>query len=180
MAGKIIAVYGSAHVLPGSAEYEAARRVGGALAAAGYAVMTGGYGGIMAGASQGAAEQGGHVIGVTVNGVKLESERIVNPWVVEEIPTNSMRERLHILVDRADGYVVMPGGVGTLQELAEAWQMQRLAEVPRPLVVFGGFWRPFIEELQRSAYVPREHAGLVRLAEHAQDVVAALSSNGRG
>src|SRR4051794_2370350 len=81
---KVVGVYGSANTSPGSPEYLEAFALGGKLAEAEYAVMTGGYGGIMGAISEGASQAGGHVIGVTV-GLFKERGLVPNPFLHEEI-----------------------------------------------------------------------------------------------
>lgn len=171
---KIIAVYGSARTPETAPLYAETLAVGRALAQAGYHVMTGGYGGVMAAASQGAHEVGGHVIGITV-GQRLSAERIANQWVKEEIHYPTLRERLAHLVDFADGYVVMPGGVGTLQELTEAWQMMRIMAVPRrPLLIYGDFWRPIIQRFEGSEFISPYETKMVHTVHSAEETAAYL------
>ncbi|MCS6836665.1 MAG: TIGR00730 family Rossman fold protein [Anaerolineae bacterium] len=168
---RTIAVYGSARLLPDDPVYQQTYAVGRALAQTGYVVMTGGYGGVMAAASQGAAEAGGHVIGVTV-GQRLTAEKEVNPWVKEEIYYDKLDDRLAHLVERADGYVVMPGGIGTLQEITEAWTALRIHIVPpRPFVFYGYFWRPIFDLLAQSPYISPTDSAMIHFV---QDIDAML------
>ncbi len=173
---KTIAVFGSSVVQPGSAEYQDAQAVGRLLAENAYTVVTGGYEGVMAAASQGAAEAGGHVLGVTMRArSKLDSERQVNPWVKEAIPHDSMRTRLYDLVEISDGYVVMPGGIGTLQELAEAWQLMRIADMAhKPIIAYGPFWQAILTPLLDSIHIPDPIKALVSFANTPDDVVRIL------
>ncbi len=174
---KIISVFGAAKLPDQDPAYDWAVMVGRALAENGYTVMTGGYGGIMEAASEGAAKAQGHVIGVTVPNVQLVHERVVNPYVKQEVPCKSYDERLHYLVENAQGYVVMPGGIGTLQELTEAWQQMRIRQLtPRPLICYGNYWRTKVEMLVNSPYVPDQHAALVQFAYHPEDVIRILRS----
>lgn len=172
---RVIAVFGSARVDPGDEVYEASAEVGQALARAGYTVMTGGYEGVMAAASRGAAEADGHVIGVTVRALELVRESRVNAWVHEEVKYDTLRERLHHLVDQADGYIVMPGGVGTLQELAEVWQLMRLRKAHhRPLICYGDFWLQLLEDLVASRYVGLEEKQFVDFVENTDEMLDSL------
>lgn len=170
-----IAVFGSAKLDPADPVNEWTYQVGYALAKAGYHVMTGGYGGVMEAASRGAHDAGGHVIGVTVPYVHLINERIVNPYVKEEIRKATYHDRLFYLAQKPNGYVVMPGGVGTAQELIEVWQLLRLKTIPlRPLVCYSDFWQPVVRTLIDSPYVPSSEVPLVHFAHHPDDVVAFL------
>ncbi|MFW5772774.1 MAG: LOG family protein [Phototrophicaceae bacterium] len=173
---KTVAVYGSAVVRPGEPEYQDAYEIGRALAQAGYAIMTGGYGGIMGAASQGAAEAGGHVIGVTSRAIELLRDDQANAWVSEEIKYDTLRDRLLHLVLHADACVVMPGGLGTLNELALSWELGRVGDLPlRPLVCYGDFWRQMLEPLRGTRYMAPYAWEMVSFADHPGDVVALVN-----
>ena len=94
---KVVSVFGSSAPQPGAAAYESARAVGQLLAKAGFTVQTGGYSGVMAAASQGANQAGGHVIGVT--SAQIEQFRPVpaNPWVIEEKKHQTLRQTVDVL-----------------------------------------------------------------------------------
>jgi len=144
VARQVITVFGSSRPAPGSEPYETARRLGAALAGVGFRVASGGYGGAMEGVSRGAREAGGKTIGVTAAVFRSQA----NAWVEEEIRVATWQERLLKLVELGAGYVVLPGGTGTLVELAVAWEWINkgfLAE--RPLVVLGDFWLPVVEAI---------------------------------
>jgi hypothetical protein len=171
----IISVFGAATVAQNDPLNQSSYDVGAGLAKAGYTVMTGGYGGVMEQVSKGANEAGGHVIGVTIPNVNLFFERTVNPYVKEERQMDTFHDRLFHLAQQASGYVVMPGGVGTAQELVEVWQLLRLSFIPlRPLVCYGDFWRPVVETLVNSPYVPPTNVPLINFAHTPQEIVSFL------
>ncbi len=149
----LISVFGSSQALPGSRLYAASRRMGQLLGAAGFDLMTGGYEGVMQAASEGAHEAGAHVIGVTMERFKSQ----VNRHVMEEIRTADFYERFAWLVDRADGYIAMHGGIGTLAEVTFTWQEILLGMVPpRPLILVGERWRKlFVSFRQNLIRTPR-------------------------
>jgi len=172
---KIISVFGSSSPQPGSADYESARLVGRLLAEAGYVVQTGGYGGIMAGASQGAHEAGGHVIGVTSAHMEQWRPTPPNPWVIQEKKHPTLRERLLDLVDNCDGAVVLSGGIGTLSEMALIWSFVQVGEIsPRPIILVGGLWQRTLAAFMDAAYVSPRHQALLTLVRTANEAVAAL------
>lgn len=109
---KIVAIFGSSRVKPDSELYQSTYALAHALASEDYVVMSGGYEGVMEAASKGAADAGGHVIGVSA--APLEKLRRVKPneWIKQVIPFDSVHERLAYMVVTADAYVVMPGGAG--------------------------------------------------------------------
>src|SRR5512140_1152626 len=136
-----VAIFGGATPQNGGASYEDAFRLGQKLAQAGHVVLTGGYIGTMEAASRGAAEAGGHVIGVTC--VEVETWRKVKPnaWVMEEWRFPSLHERLLALIDGCDAAIALPGGVGTLLEIAMLWNRMIVEAIPqRPLILVGDGW----------------------------------------
>jgi uncharacterized protein (TIGR00730 family) len=169
---KIISVFGSSSPPPGSADYESARLVGNLLAKAGYVVQTGGYSGVMAAASQGACEAGGHVIGITCTQIEQFRPMPANPWVKEEIKRQTLRERLLHLVEYCDGAIVMPGGIGTLSELALMWSLVQVGELlPRPIVAVGGLWQRTLAAFIDESYIHETHRELVITARTANEAV---------
>lgn len=172
---KTIAIFGSAQVGPADEDYQAALSVGRLLAQAGYAVMTGGYKGVMEAASRGAAEVGGHVIGVTTAQIEMFSGARVNPWVTKEVKHPLIRDRLRFLVEHGDGYIAMPGGVGTLHELAETWELMRINGVPRrPIVCYGPLWAQIISLLNNSSYVHDSYRDLLSFAYTPEEAVSLI------
>jgi uncharacterized protein (TIGR00725 family) len=143
VAGPIAAVFGSGDPLPGSDPYRLAEQTGDALARAGYAVASGGYGGVMEGASKAAKAAGGETIGVTSSiwGSKP------NAWVDHVLDTATYEERLLTLVQLADVYVVLPGATGTLVELAMVWERacKKFAAGNKPILCIGEFFRPLVD-----------------------------------
>ena len=163
---KIISVFGSAAPLPDSDDYQTAWRVGVLLAEAGFTVQTGGYAGIMEAASRGAAEAGGHVIGITSSQIEEFRPIPPNQWVHEEVKYPTLRQRLTHLVENCDGAVIMPGGVGTLSELALIWSLSQVGEIsPRPIVAVGQLWAQTLKAFVSPRYINEEDVGLVQLAD---------------
>jgi uncharacterized protein (TIGR00730 family) len=168
----IISIFGSSSPQPGSADYESARTVGRLLAQAGFVVQTGGYGGVMAAASQGANEAGGHVIGVT--SAQMERFRSIpaNQWVIEEKKYQTLRERLLHLVDHCHGAIVMPGGIGTLSEMALIWSFVQVGEIsPRPIIAVGGLWQRTLAAFIDKDYVRPTHQELITVVRTADEAV---------
>ena len=172
---KTVTIFGSS--LPGadSAAYAEARRLGGLLAERGLVVCNGGYAGLMEASSRGAREAGGHTIGVTCSIWPSPPNR----WVAEEVRTRSFSERIITLIERGDAYIVLPGGTGTLAELALAWEMMNKASLSRtvggrkPLLVMETYWRPVIDCLKQEATLVSPSA--VRHAA-AMDLITLVSS----
>lgn len=149
----VIAVFGSSTVREDSPLYARSLALGRALAERGAVVMTGGYDGVMAACSRGAHEQGGHVVGVTVE--LFETRGPVNPWVRERVHTPDLFARLRHLVDHADGYVVATGSIGTLSELFLVWTLLSVAaRPPAPVVLMGEHWREWLAVHAGPRFVP--------------------------
>jgi uncharacterized protein (TIGR00730 family) len=167
-----IAVYGSAFIKADSPEYLAAYEIGKGLGVAGFTIMTGGYKGIMEAASRGAAEVGAHVVGVTSAPIEVVRRQKPNQWVERIVPYDTLRERIVHLAMRADGYVVMPGGVGTMSELLLVWDLMRAREVPpRPLVCYRPYWEGILAPLRAEQYVADVYWEMLSFASTPGEVI---------
>ena len=174
---KIISVFGSSVPASHEADYVDAQNIGRALGEAGYTVMTGGYMGVMEAASRGAAEAGAHVIGVTCKQIlSIRPGAKANPWVKEEILCDTLNERLHHLITQADGCVVMPGGVGTLNEMVLAWELMRVNAIRQvPIICYGDFWAKVIQPFVASSYyVPSHHQDMIQFVDTPKRAVELL------
>jgi len=170
----IISVFGSSAPKPDSTEYEDSRAVGKLLAQAGFAVQTGGYSGVMAAASQGAHEAGGQVIGITSSQIESYRPLAPNQWVKQEIKYPTLRERLlHLVLDCA-GCIVMPGGIGTLSEMALIWSFIQVGEIEaRPIILVGDLWQRTITAFL-SDHVRPEHYQLLTFVDTPAEAVAQM------
>ena len=169
-------MFGSSTVKPGDAVHRLALQLGRELAGAGADVMTGGYGGTMEECSQGAHERGGHVVGVTVE--LFERRGPVNPWVKERVHTPDLYERLRHLVARADGFVVLPGSIGTLTELFLTWTLVAVGgRHHAPIVLLGAHWQEFVDALHHpDMVVPHLFEHLYLTADPAEAARLALGA----
>ena len=175
----IICVFGSSQPAEGTADYENARAVGHALAERGCVVATGGYRGIMEGVSRGAKDAGGRTVGVITEffmGIRLEP----NAWVDEEITMPDYTSRLMKLMEIGDGYIVMPGGSGTLSEMFLCWELMKNGSLPlRPLVLFGASYRRVFDVLLEEFAAEKAFAKCMHLIGFTDDPVeAALMAGG--
>ncbi len=165
-----VAIFGGATPQGNGTSYEDAFRLGKRLAQAGHVVLTGGYIGTMEAASRGAAEAGGHVIGVTCEEVETWRKVKPNAWVLEEWRFPSLHERLLAIIDGSDASIALPGGVGTLLEIAMMWNRVIIDALPhRPLILVGEGWREVMSTFDTAleSYVsePARH-----LLSYAKDV----------
>ncbi|MCL2482683.1 MAG: TIGR00730 family Rossman fold protein [Propionibacteriaceae bacterium] len=145
--GPAISVFGSARATPDQPMYTMAYEIGQRLAAEGYAVITGGGPGAMEAANRGAFEAGGTSIGL---GIELPFEQSLNPYLTLGITFRYFFARKTMFVKYAQGFVVMPGGFGTLDELFEALVLTQTGKVTRfPIVLVGrDFWTGMIDWLK--------------------------------
>jgi uncharacterized protein (TIGR00730 family) len=134
-----VTMFGSARVHEGSAPYEAARAVGRCFAAEGWAVVTGGGGGVMEGANRGAREGGGLSVGFNV---ELPHEQRPNPYLDIAYTFEHFYVRKVCFVRPAEGFVIFPGGFGTLDELYESLTLIQTGKIKHfPVVLFDtGYW----------------------------------------
>lgn len=140
---RVIAVFGSSQSQPGSREYEDGVRCGRLLAEAGFAVATGGYGGLMEAVCRGAADVGGPSVGVTAPTV-FPGRSGANKWVQHELPADDLVRRIAKMADLASGYIALPGSIGTLAELVVAWNLAFVAPFADksfgPIATVGETW----------------------------------------
>jgi uncharacterized protein (TIGR00730 family) len=141
-----VTVFGSARFEEDHAYYQLAREMGGALARAGYGVLTGGGPGIMEAANRGAREAGGLSLGCNI---QLPREQQPNPYLDAFIEFEHFFIRKVMLVKYSCAFVVMPGGYGTLDEAFEVITLVQTGKLERfPIIGMGGeFW----EHLRRFA-----------------------------
>ncbi len=138
----VITVFGSSAPRPSEPEYETAYALGRAIATASWTVCNGGYCGTMEASAKGASDVGGHTIGVTCSALPMRGG--ANAYIKQEVPTFDLLARLNTLVRLGDGYVVLPGGTGTMLELALVWELNSKRMAPRglPIVLLGEHWTP--------------------------------------
>ncbi len=144
-----ISVFGSARTPADSPEYEAGVRLGRGLVEAGFAVITGGGPGAMEAANKGACEAKGVSVGL---GIELPFEQGLNPYVDIGLNFRYFFVRKMMFVKYAQGFVVLPGGLGTLDELFEALTLVQTQKVTRfPIVLFGSeYWGGLIDWLKNT------------------------------
>ena len=137
--GPAISVFGSARTPRTDPEYALAERLGAALVEAGFAVITGGGPGAMEAANKGASEAGGVSVGL---GIELPFEQGINQWVDLAVNFRYFFARKTMFVKYAQGFVVLPGGYGTLDELFEALTLVQTRKVTQfPIVLIGSeYW----------------------------------------
>jgi hypothetical protein len=165
-----VGVIGSARIGADDPRYADAERLGRALAAEGWTVVTGGYGGLMGATSGGAAAAGGHTVGLPMSDWKHLTPHASNAelrWSVD------YAERLrHLLA--ADVVVALPGGIGTLSEAAMVWAAAQTEPDATQLVLVGEAWRGVRDAIGAGLVVDEHDVALARCVAGVDDVVAAV------
>lgn len=164
--GPAIAVFGSARTPVEDPAYAQGEQVGRALVEAGFAVITGGGPGAMEAANKGASEAGGVSVGL---GIELPFETGLNEWVDLGIDFRYFFARKTMFVKYSQGFVVLPGGLGTLDELFEALTLVQTGKVTAfPVVLLGtAYWSGLVDWLRGSVVA----GGKMSLADLDQLVV---------
>ncbi len=144
-----VALFGSARVHEGHPAYQSARAVGRCFAERGWAVITGGGGGVMEGANRGAQEGGGLSVGFNI---ALPHEQGANPYLDISHTFKHFYARKVCFVKPAEGFVIFPGGFGTLDELFEALTLIQTGKVlDFPVVLFGtDYWGELLDWLRKE------------------------------
>jgi uncharacterized protein (TIGR00730 family) len=171
--GPAITVFGSARFQPGHPFYELGRQVSRKLAEAGLTVISGGGPGAMEAANRGAHEAGGRSYGLNI---VLPHEQKPNPYIDENVEFHYFFVRKVMLVKYSCAYIVLPGGLGTLDELFEAATLLQCEKIgPFPLILVGRqFWqgmRDFLLFMVDQGVFGAEEVGFARITDSAEEAV---------
>ena len=149
----VATVFGSASVFKETPAYDLAVEIGGALAKKGFAVANRGGGGIMEAAHRGAHSQGGHTIAVAT---QTGADQEITMYALERRVVENSIACTHTLYEIADIIVVFPGGIGTLRDLAYAWNMRQYSARPKPILLVGTGWPKMLQGLQANLDITSE------------------------
>ena len=168
MKEKVITVFGSAIPKPGENEYDNAYRLGRLLAKKGFNICSGGAKGIMDAVSKGAKEEGKSAIGITINIFNsTTTEHLTN-----EIKCDTLFERIDNLIKYGDGFVILPGGTGTLVELSMVWELINKNIInQKPIVCLGNFWKKIVDTVDDWLAFEKKNTGLIECFETIEETV---------
>jgi uncharacterized protein (TIGR00730 family) len=175
--GPAVTVFGSARTRPDDPVYELGRAIGRRLAEAGYAVITGGGPGTMEAANRGCQEGGGLSVGCNI---ELPHEQALNPYVDLGVDFRYFFARKTMFVKYADGFVILPGGFGTLDELFEALTLIQTGKVRHfPVVLVGSaYWSGLVawwrDTLLAAGAISAGDLDLVTICDDPDEVVALI------
>ncbi|MFA5291413.1 MAG: LOG family protein [Phycisphaerae bacterium] len=149
MTEKIITIFGTSKAKEGDEVFSLAYEFGKLCAQAGLTIANGGYGGTMLAAAKGAKSAGGKTIGVTCSAFGRKGP---NEFITKNIITENLTQRVAKLVEIGDAYAVLPGGTGTLLELAEIWELvnKGFVKPAKPIILINDFWRPLVELMAKE------------------------------
>jgi uncharacterized protein (TIGR00730 family) len=179
--GPAITVFGSARVAPGSPAYDMAREIGRLLAVEGYAVITGGGPGVMEAANRGCQEGGGMSVGCNI---ELPHEQDINDYVDLGVNFRYFFARKTMFVKYADGFVILPGGYGTMDEMFEALTLIQTGKIRHfPVVLvgsafFGGLFDWIRDKLLGEGMILPEDLDLVALTDDPAEVIQIIRRAG--
>jgi uncharacterized protein (TIGR00730 family) len=172
-----ITVFGSARVREGHPAYAAAREAGRQLAEAGFAIVTGGGPGVMEAANRGAQEAGGVSVGFNI---ELPHEQGSNPYVDIGVTFGHFYVRKTMFVKAAEGFLIFPGGFGTLDELFESLTLIQTGKVLHfPVVLFdSAYWQPMLDwiegRLLPDGMISPEDLDLLGVTDSVEDAVTQI------
>lgn len=172
--GPAVSVFGSARTQPDSPMYQTAVEIGGRLARAGFATITGGGPGIMEAANKGALEAGGTSVGL---GIELPMEEELNNHLSLGIHFRYFFVRKVMFLKYSQGFIVMPGGFGTFDELFEALTLVQTHKVISfPIVLFGSdYWEGLVswitDAVEQNGYISDGDSQLLHVTDDAERAV---------
>jgi uncharacterized protein (TIGR00730 family) len=172
-----VSIFGSARIREGHRWYESAREVAHRFAEAGFAIVTGGGPGVMEAANRGAREGGGLSIGFNI---ELPHEQHENPYLDISLTFQHFYARKTMFVKSAEGFVIFPGGFGTLDELFESLTLIQTGKVMDfPVVLFGAaHWRDLLEwvrdEVLREGLIAPDDVQLLHVTDDPAEAVALI------
>ncbi len=172
-----VSIYGSARVKPGDELYRKTEEIAHRLGEAGFSIITGGGPGLMEAANKGAAKAGVKSVGVNI---ELPEEQLPNTYSNISLSLRHFFVRKVLLVKYATAFIIMPGGLGTLDELTEVLTLMQTHKIkPFPVLLYGsGYWNGFLEWLRNctldKGFISAEDLHLLRVCDDTEEIVDAV------
>ena len=168
-----VTIYGSARLKPSKKLYKQTVEIAHKLGKIGFSIITGGGPGVMEAANKGAFEAGVKSIGLNI---KLPEEQYANRYTTRSRTFNHFFVRKVMLVKYASAFVIMPGGLGTLDELTEVLTLMQTYKIkPFPVILFGSdYWQGFLDWMRKNSlaegYISEEDFNLLRVCQSSDEV----------
>ena len=169
-----VSFYGSARIKPDNPIYAQTEEIARRLAEMGFSIITGGGPGVMEAANKGAYQVGAKSVGLNI---ELSEEQITNPYTTLSMTFSHFFVRKVMLVKYATAFIIMPGGLGTLDELTEILTLIQTQKIrPFPVILFGErYWNGFLDWLKTytlaEGYISEEDLTLLRVSDQVQEVI---------
>ena len=175
---RVITAFGSSRIPPEDSRFSDAQALCRKIAEAGWDGLVGGHQGMMAAFSQGIRNGGGDVTGVTLEVFPTPPANSLT----EEKRAAHFFERMQVLIEDANAYLVLPGGLGTLAELAMTWDLLAIKILePRPLIIYGECWLPMIEVMKAQLVMSVDHGfESIHYCRTHEEVLSVLEQGGHG
>jgi len=172
-----VSIYGSARLSPEDPLYAQTEEIAKKLGETGFNIITGGGPGVMEAANRGAVEAGVKSVGLNI---ELPVEQVCNPYATKVITFKHFFVRKVMLVKYATAFVIMPGGLGTMDELTEVLTLMQTGKIrPFPVILYDSvFWKGFLDWLHSMVlmrdYVSEEDFDLLRVCDDPSSVIEAV------
>jgi len=167
-----LAAFGSSRIGSQTAVYQDVLALSEKIALAGWDGMTGGHQGMMAAFSEGMHAGNSHIRGITLERFPTPPDNTLS----EEIRSRNFFERMGVMIEQSDAWLVLPGGLGTLAELAMSWDLLAIHVLEaRPLLLYGEMWQPIVDTLSEQLILSADNAfESIRICHCHEDVLSAL------
>ncbi len=175
--GPAISIYGSARARPGETLYLQSEEIAHRLGKLGFAIITGGGPGVMEAANKGAREAGVESVGLNI---ELPEEQEANTYATKSLTFRHFFVRKVMLVKYAVAFIIMPGGLGTLDEVSEVLTLMQTRKIkPFPVILFGSqYWKGILDWLRSSVlangFISEEDFALLRVCDSPDEVIEAV------
>jgi hypothetical protein len=172
-----VSVYGSAQLKPEDELYKKTEEIAHRLGQMGFSIITGGGPGVMEAANKGALKAGAKSIGLNI---KLPEEQKGNIYTTQSLTFNHFFVRKVMLVKYASAFIIIPGGLGTLDELTEVLTLMQTYKIkPFPVVLFdGNYWKGFLDWLRNfslaKGYISEQDLNLLRVCDNPDEVIETI------
>ncbi|MFC2025333.1 TIGR00730 family Rossman fold protein [Chloroflexota bacterium] len=169
-----VSIYGSARIKESDKLYVQTEEIARRLGEIGFVIITGGGPGVMEAANKGALQAGVTSIGLNI---ELPQEQLCNAYTTRSITFHHFFVRKIMLVKYADAFVIMPGGLGTLDELTEVLTLMQTYKIkPFPVILFdSSYWNGFLSWLRActlaKGFISEEDFNLLRVCDHPNEVI---------
>ncbi|MDP2719396.1 MAG: TIGR00730 family Rossman fold protein [Dehalococcoidia bacterium] len=174
-----VTIYGSARLKPGDEDFKLTEEIANRLGRLGFGIITGGGPGVMEAANKGALEAGVTSVGLNIT---LPEEQVCNPYTTKSITFNHFFIRKVMLVKYATAFIIMPGGMGTLDEVTEVLTLMQTGKIrPFPVILVNSkFWNGFLDWLKNDVLtrglISEDDFTLLRVCDKVDEVVEAVQS----